>query len=149
MTLCLEGCCPPHPLPFPFLSQTVVSQPASLHARQARAVFPRCNKEYSLMGHAYMLHTYYICMDGLFLACKIQSIESAERQSGTSGIRFIELCLFIYFSYGTIGDAFIHEQGQGHLSTLTCVMSVSLSETRSLHALFFQSLQMHSVQRNV
>lgn len=85
-----------------FLSQTVMSHPTSLHAQQARTVFPSNNKGYSLMGHTYVLHTYYICMDGLFLACKIQSIESIERDYGTAGMRFIELCFFIYFSYGTV-----------------------------------------------
>lgn len=90
-----------------FLLQMGMSQATSLHAWQAPAVFPR-HKDYSLMDNAYALHTYYICMNGLFLACKIQFIESIEREYGTSWMMFIELCLFIYlFSSYSIGNTFI------------------------------------------
>ena len=127
MTLCL-GRVVPSPS-FPLLSQMLVSQSTSLHARQA--ALPRHNKGYSLMGPAYMLHAYHNCASGLYSACEAQLIESMEREQGTSEIRFIGLCFTC-----CMGDTFIYEQAQGHAWTLTCVTSVSLVACHLSHAQF-------------
>lgn len=127
VTLCL-GRVVPSPS-FPLLSQMLVSQSTSLHARQA--ALPRHNKGYSLMGPAYMLHAYHNCASGLYSACEAQLIESMEREQGTSEIRFIGLCFTC-----CMGDTFIYEQAQGHAWTLTCVTSVSLVACHLSHAQF-------------
>lgn len=49
------------------VSQSVLSGLSSLHAQRALAVFPRQTRQHSLMGHANTQHTYYICMNGVFL----------------------------------------------------------------------------------
>lgn len=49
------------------VSQSVLSGLSSLHAQRARAVFPRQTRQHSLMGHANTQHTYYICMNEVFL----------------------------------------------------------------------------------
>lgn len=117
MTLCL-GRVVPSPSS-PHLSQMLVSQPTSLHAR--RAALPRHNKGYSLMGPAYTLHAYYICVSGLYSACEAQLIESTEREQGTSEIR-VHWPLF-YVLHGR--HFYIRTRARSHMDSNMCYVRVT------------------------